>query len=201
MSVRVAVNWHGFAAASPSYGRRRGDGRLCVDWEQRASARSNWPRRPAALVHHESPPSPVLDLAVRDHERPQPHVAVVREELRDPGGDRFVVAGADDVGGAVEVGLQDLAGAHDGAAGLQEQRGLGEHALAVGEVVVDGDVGQGTDVSWDVFADIDGNGILQIWGYSKPDPSGGLTTGGLGCDPSLLPAEEIGPCTVGSTTF
>ena len=53
----------------------------------------------------------------------------------------------------------------------------------------------------DAAADIDGNGILQIWGYSKPDPSGGLTTGGLGCDPSLLPAEEIGPCTVGSTTF
>ena len=53
----------------------------------------------------------------------------------------------------------------------------------------------------DAAADIDGNGILQLWGYSKPDPRGGLTTGGLGCDAALLPAEEVAPCTFGSPTF
>ena len=46
-------------------------------------------------MHHEAPPSRVLDLAVGDHERAQPHVAVVGEEAGDAGGDGGVVAGAD----------------------------------------------------------------------------------------------------------
>ena len=53
----------------------------------------------------------------------------------------------------------------------------------------------------DAAADIDGNGILQIWGYAKPDPLGAMTAGGLGCDPTLLEPELIGSCTVGSPAF
>jgi len=53
----------------------------------------------------------------------------------------------------------------------------------------------------DAAADIDGNGILQIWGYAKPDPLGALTPGGLGCDPTVLEPESVGPCTVGSPDF
>ncbi|MBK7950797.1 MAG: PilZ domain-containing protein [Deltaproteobacteria bacterium] len=53
----------------------------------------------------------------------------------------------------------------------------------------------------DAAADIDGNGILQIWGYSKPDPLGALTPGGLGCNPAVLDAEEIGSCVVGAPSF
>jgi type IV pilus assembly protein PilA len=53
----------------------------------------------------------------------------------------------------------------------------------------------------DAAADIDGNGILQIWGYAKPDPLGAMTAGGLGCDPTLLEPDLIGSCTVGSPAF
>jgi prepilin-type N-terminal cleavage/methylation domain-containing protein len=58
-----------------------------------------------------------------------------------------------------------------------------------------------TGYTADAAADIDGNGILQIWGYSKPDPLGALTTGGLGCNPAMLDREEIGSCTTGSPAF
>jgi len=58
-----------------------------------------------------------------------------------------------------------------------------------------------TGYTADAAADIDGDGILQLWGYSKPDPLGALTPGGLGCDPALLDPEVVGSCTVGSSTF
>ncbi|MFO0688529.1 MAG: PilZ domain-containing protein [Myxococcota bacterium] len=58
-----------------------------------------------------------------------------------------------------------------------------------------------TGYTADAAADIDGNGILQIWGYAKPDPLGALTTGGLGCNPAVLDAEEIGSCLVGAPSF
>lgn len=53
----------------------------------------------------------------------------------------------------------------------------------------------------DAAADIDGDGILQLWGYSKPDPLGALTPGGQSCDPNLLEPEEVGPCSAGATAF
>jgi prepilin-type N-terminal cleavage/methylation domain-containing protein len=58
-----------------------------------------------------------------------------------------------------------------------------------------------TGYTADAAADIDGNGILQIWGYVKPDPLGGVAVGGLGCNPALLQPEVIGSCTVGSPAF
>jgi prepilin-type N-terminal cleavage/methylation domain-containing protein len=58
-----------------------------------------------------------------------------------------------------------------------------------------------TGYTADAAADIDGNGILQLWGYVKPDPLGGVSVGGLGCNPWLLQPEVIGSCTVGSPAF
>jgi prepilin-type N-terminal cleavage/methylation domain-containing protein len=58
-----------------------------------------------------------------------------------------------------------------------------------------------TGYTADAAADIDGNGILQIWGYVKPDPVGGTIVGQLGCDPALLAPEHIGTCTGGSPAF
>ncbi len=58
-----------------------------------------------------------------------------------------------------------------------------------------------TGYTADAAADIDGNGIVQLWGYSKPDPLGALTMGGLGCDPALLDLEVAGRCSVGTSTF
>jgi len=53
----------------------------------------------------------------------------------------------------------------------------------------------------DAGADLDGDGLIQIWGYVKPDANGGLVTGGLGCDPALLTAEIVGSCLLSSSVF
>lgn len=53
----------------------------------------------------------------------------------------------------------------------------------------------------DAAADIDGDGIVQIWGYTKPDGSGARVNGGLGCDPALLAPEVLGPCMVGNSVY
>jgi len=58
-----------------------------------------------------------------------------------------------------------------------------------------------TGYTADAAADIDGDGMLQIWGFSKPDPLGALTVGGLGCNPALLAPKVVGRCMVGSTAF
>ncbi len=46
----------------------------------------------------------------------------------------------------------------------------------------------------DAAADIDGDGVLQMWGYAKPSGGNDLTVGGLGCDPTQLVPEVIGSC-------
>ena len=58
-----------------------------------------------------------------------------------------------------------------------------------------------TGYTADAAADIDGNGIVQIWGYSKPDPFGAVTMGGLGCNPALLLPEVVASCTAGLPAF
>jgi Tfp pilus assembly protein PilE len=58
-----------------------------------------------------------------------------------------------------------------------------------------------TGYTADAAADIDGDGILQIWGYSHPDPLGALTVGGLGCNPALIAPRVVGKCTVGSPAY
>ncbi|MBW2245257.1 MAG: prepilin-type N-terminal cleavage/methylation domain-containing protein [Deltaproteobacteria bacterium] len=58
-----------------------------------------------------------------------------------------------------------------------------------------------TGYTADAGADIDGDGIVQIWGFSKPSTSGAVVNGGLGCDVSRLLPNTIGPCMVGSTIF
>lgn len=58
-----------------------------------------------------------------------------------------------------------------------------------------------TGYTADAAADLDADGILQIWGYAKPDPLGALTAGGLGCNPALLDPEVVGSCLGGSPAF
>ena len=45
----------------------------------------------------------------------------------------------------------------------------------------------------DAAADIDADGFPQLWGFAKPDPSGALTAGEVGCTVAAL-GVEIGPC-------
>jgi prepilin-type N-terminal cleavage/methylation domain-containing protein len=53
----------------------------------------------------------------------------------------------------------------------------------------------------DAGADIDGDGLVQIWGYTKPDGLGALVNGGIGCDPTLLTPEVLGSCTLNASVF
>jgi len=46
----------------------------------------------------------------------------------------------------------------------------------------------------DAAADIDADGIVQFWGYAKPDNAGALVAGQVGCNVAGLTPREIGPC-------
>lgn len=49
-------------------------------------------------------------------------------------------------------------------------------------------------------ADIDNNGIVQFWGYAKPDPNGAVVPARVGCDVTGLSPFEVGPCSPGAGT-
>jgi len=51
----------------------------------------------------------------------------------------------------------------------------------------------------DAAADIDGDGFPQLWGFSKPNASGALVPGQVGCTVAALTV-EIGPCGPGHGT-
>ncbi|MBC8186581.1 MAG: hypothetical protein H8E78_00030, partial [Proteobacteria bacterium] len=53
----------------------------------------------------------------------------------------------------------------------------------------------------DAAADLDGDGILQIWGYAKPDSAAALLDGGIGCSAALLTPETVGSCNLGNLIF
>ena len=53
----------------------------------------------------------------------------------------------------------------------------------------------------DAAADIDANGLIQLWGYSKPTGMDDLVAGGLGCDPTRLSPEVIGSCNLAGSIF
>lgn len=53
----------------------------------------------------------------------------------------------------------------------------------------------------DAAADLDADGLIQLWGYTKPDVGGSLVTGGLGCDPTLLTPQVLGHCNLTSPVY
>jgi prepilin-type N-terminal cleavage/methylation domain-containing protein len=52
----------------------------------------------------------------------------------------------------------------------------------------------GTGYTIDAAADIDQDGIVQFWGYSKPDKENAKAEGSVGCDVSLISSLQINPC-------
>ena len=52
----------------------------------------------------------------------------------------------------------------------------------------------------DAGADIDGDGIVQFWGYAKPLPGGSKVTARVGCDVTAIPTEQVAPCDPGAGT-
>lgn len=59
----------------------------------------------------------------------------------------------------------------------------------------------GTGYTSDAGADIDGDGIVQLWGYSKPDAGGGVQNGAVGCNVAFLTATEIGRCSTNNSIY
>jgi type II secretory pathway pseudopilin PulG len=55
----------------------------------------------------------------------------------------------------------------------------------------------------DAGADLDANGIVQFWGYAKPDGSAARVDGAVGCLSAGLSLLQAGPCdpTRGSSVF
>ena len=51
-----------------------------------------------------------------------------------------------------------------------------------------------TGYTADAGADIDADGIVQFWGYVRPDSAGAVTPGQVGCDITGLAPQVIAPC-------
>jgi len=56
----------------------------------------------------------------------------------------------------------------------------------------------GVGFTADAGADIDANGFVQFWGYTKADGGGARVPGEVGCDVTGLVSETIGPCSATS---
>ena len=52
----------------------------------------------------------------------------------------------------------------------------------------------GAGYTTDAAADIDADGIVQFWGYAKPDNGGALVAGQVGCNVAGLSPGQVGPC-------
>ena len=59
----------------------------------------------------------------------------------------------------------------------------------------------GTGYTSDAGADIDGDGIVQLWGYSKPDSAGGVQNGTVGCNVAFLTPDEVGRCSTNQSIY
>jgi len=59
----------------------------------------------------------------------------------------------------------------------------------------------GSGFTADAGADMDADGFVQLWGYSKPDAGGGQQNGSLGCDVSFLMASVVGRCGLDNLVF
>lgn len=53
----------------------------------------------------------------------------------------------------------------------------------------------------DAGADIDADGIVQLWGYAKPDGAGAMLDGSMGCDVSFLTPSKTGRCSLSSSIY
>lgn len=58
-----------------------------------------------------------------------------------------------------------------------------------------------TGYTSDAAADLDENGVVQIWGYKKAAGDGSFVNGGLGCDHNSLIAEVLGSCISSASVY
>ena len=58
-----------------------------------------------------------------------------------------------------------------------------------------------TGFTADAAADLDTDGVLQIWGYEKPNVDGVSINGALGCDVTTIVSRQVSPCFSGNSIF
>jgi prepilin-type N-terminal cleavage/methylation domain-containing protein len=91
------------------------------------------------------------------------------------------------VPGATQVDFDIVHSDFAGLGWVPEGRVYFSYAIAVS----DDDVGYTADAG----ADMDMDGVVQLWGLAKPDGSGAMVEGGIGCDSTTyLTPMEIGRC-------
>ena len=54
--------------------------------------------------------------------------------------------------------------------------------------------GDGVGYTIDAGADIDADGLVQFWGYGRPDAGAALVDGAVGCSAAGLTPKQTGPC-------
>ena len=59
----------------------------------------------------------------------------------------------------------------------------------------------GVGYTADAGADLDLDGVVQLWGYAKPDGAGAMLNGEVGCDVSFLKPIEMGRCSLNSSIY
>lgn len=59
----------------------------------------------------------------------------------------------------------------------------------------------GSGYTADAGADLDLDGIVQLWGYTKPDGNGAMLAGNIGCDTSFLQPQQVGRCGTDQTIY
>jgi type IV pilus assembly protein PilA len=58
--------------------------------------------------------------------------------------------------------------------------------------------GGGSGYTIDAAADLDADGLVQTWGYTKSTADGSLVAGQIGCAPANLSPQQVGPCFPGA---
>jgi len=59
----------------------------------------------------------------------------------------------------------------------------------------------GVGYTADAGADIDNDGVAQLWGYVKSDGAGAVLDGSVGCDVSFLTPTQVGRCSLDNSIF
>jgi prepilin-type N-terminal cleavage/methylation domain-containing protein len=59
----------------------------------------------------------------------------------------------------------------------------------------------GTGYTVDAGADIDADGVIQLWGYAHPDVLGTIIDGGIGCEVAQLAPNSLSSCHLGNGIF
>ena len=95
--------------------------------------------------------------------------------------------------GASQVDFDALGSDFVGLGWVPEGRVYFSYAVAVSP--------DGIGYTADAGADMDVDGVVQLWGVAKPDGAGAMVNGAVGCDASFLEPLELGFCSLDRSIY